>query len=108
MAGESEAFELVCEIIADKTSLTGPQVRGSVRLALKEGGLRAKVVTSRQLLAVVDRLMPDRLVAQGVERDQAIRVCKSVIVRLSKLNDKAREVGPGEMLGRLDRARQDR
>ncbi len=106
MAGESDAFEIACEVILSRTSLTGPQVRGSVRLALKEGGLRAKTVSTRQLLAVVERLMPERLVAQGLESDDARRVCDAVSTRLEAYTDPVQDIGPGSMLDRLDRARE--
>ncbi len=105
MAGESPSFEIACEVIEQNTRLTRPQVRGSVRLALKEGGLRPTLVGARQLVAVVEQLMASRLVAQGVPEDDAQRVCALVVARLRASEADQPDVGPGEMLTRLDKAR---
>lgn len=105
MAGESPSFEIACEVIEQNTRLTRPQVRGSVRLALKDGGLRPTLVGARQLIAVVEQLMPGRLAAQGVPEDEAKRVCELVVARLHSSEADQPDVGPGEMLSRLDKAR---
>ena len=107
MAGESPSFELACEVIEQNTSLTRPQVRGTVRLALKEGGLRPTLVGAGQLVAVVQMLMPTRLVGQGLSEEEAKRVCDQVVTRLEGMRSEQPDVGPGEMLNRLDKARRD-
>ncbi|MEO1175021.1 MAG: hypothetical protein AAFX94_23645 [Myxococcota bacterium] len=102
----SPAFEIVCSILQEQTQLTGPQVRGSVRLALKAGGLRPSTVTAPELIAVFERLMPRRLVGQGLSAEEAERVCSAVISRLENTDDRG-ATGPGDMLNRLDKARDD-
>lgn len=67
MANESTAFDLVCERIEQRTSLSRIEARGTVRLALKAAGLDAASVRPSEMTVVVRRLLPRELVARGVE-----------------------------------------
>ncbi|MEL6543468.1 MAG: hypothetical protein AAFQ82_02510 [Myxococcota bacterium] len=107
MAGESPSFEQACDVLEHNTSLTRPQVRGAVRLALKEGGLRPTLVGARQLTAVAKQLLPSRLVAQGLSEGEAAQVCELVVKRLESAAGDQPDVGPGMILNRLDKARRD-
>ncbi|MEM6531020.1 MAG: hypothetical protein AAF654_00285 [Myxococcota bacterium] len=106
MNGATAAFEIACSILQEQTELTGPQVRGCVRLALKAGGLRAATVSARELAVVFERLMPRRLMAQGLSAAASGQVCSTVIARLATTED-GTGTRPGDMLTRLDRARDD-
>ena len=73
----STVFEWVGAALQQQTTLPAAQARGMLRLALRDGGLEATTVTSKEMAAVIERLLPDRLRKGGVA-DPA-----SVCLRLS-------------------------
>jgi hypothetical protein len=76
----SSIFDLVSGEIERRTDLSTLEARGTVRLALKQSGLDARAVTSRQMAVMLERVMPVELRARGV-RD-AERVCETAIAAL--------------------------
>lgn len=62
----SAVFEWVGAALQEQTTLPPAQARGMLRLALRDGGLDAAAVTSKEMAAVLDRLLPDRLRKGGV------------------------------------------
>ena len=72
----SPVFERCCSELGERTSLDRMEVRGTVRLALKAGGLDPKSVDAVQMSAVLRRLLPAELEARGVESASA--VCESI------------------------------
>jgi hypothetical protein len=55
VADESPAFLAACETIVERTGMAAALVRGTVRLALREGGLSDEAVSAAQL--TVERLL---------------------------------------------------
>lgn len=60
-------FEWVCDEIERSTSLDGPVVRGTVRLALKEAGLNPDSVDPAGMGVVIDKVLPAELSAHGID-----------------------------------------
>jgi len=65
-------FEAVAEALEAGSSLDRLEARGTLRLALKEGGLIADSVTPVQMMALVQRVLPAQLGALGVERVESL------------------------------------
>jgi hypothetical protein len=62
----SQAFDQVCQALEEASSLNRLEARGTVRLALKEGGLDANTVTPAEMKVVVKRLLPRELESRGI------------------------------------------
>ncbi|MEM6531974.1 MAG: hypothetical protein AAF654_05090 [Myxococcota bacterium] len=100
----SDTFNIVCKALERATDLTGPQVRGTVRLALKSSGLEASLVGPQEMRAVLEQVMPEKLRAQGIDDD----ALPSVLAKIAKALDAKAPVepeGPASLFARLDRAR---
>jgi hypothetical protein len=69
---DSAAFELVCRSLEESTSLDRLEARGTVRLALRTGGLDARSVTPDQMRVVVEKLLPAELASRGVEETDTL------------------------------------
>ena len=76
MAATSAAFDRVCEELEHTTSLDRIQCRGTVRLALKDAGLDPARVQPREMVVVLQRVLPAALEARGV--DGAVALCEQV------------------------------
>lgn len=63
---ESAVFRAVAEALEAGTGWSRIEARGTVRIALKAGGLAPDSVTRSEMTAVLDRLMRDELEARGV------------------------------------------
>lgn len=74
---DSAAFEWLCHELEAATSLSKPEARGTVRITLKEAGLKASSVTADQVAVVLRRVLPRELSSLGVDDAQAIceRLC---------------------------------
>ncbi len=70
-------FDFTAERLEHHTSLDRLEARGTLRIALKMAGLRAKSVTAGQLCVVLEKLMPDELEKRDVS--DAAAVCRAVI-----------------------------
>lgn len=68
----STAFEHVCESLERRTSLDRLQCRGTVRLVLKEAGLDPARVQPREMIVVVQRVLPGALRSRAVEGPEVI------------------------------------
>ena len=99
----SKAFEYACEELERDGSLSGPQARGTVRLALKEAGFEPRKVQPSQLIAVFERLMKARLTAQGIGSDQANALCSKIVHGLSQIEETGGGDSAASMFDRLDR-----
>ena len=76
------AFAQASQRLAQRIHLTGPQARGTVRLALKAAGLDAQTVTNKQLAVVFSKVMPEKLEAHGVPASRATQVCEAIAAEL--------------------------
>lgn len=82
MAGS--VFDVTCRAIARHTSLDDALARGTLRLALSEGGLNPDTVDVRQMKVVVDRLLSAELSAHGI--DDAEGTCRTITQTLDKVD----------------------
>ncbi len=73
----SEFFDIIAESLEQHSSLDRLEARGTLRIALKAGGLDAKALTAEQLGVVFERLLPGELAMRGVE--DAAGVCAAVM-----------------------------
>jgi hypothetical protein len=65
-------FDFTAERLQETTSLDKLAARGTVRLALKAAGLDACSVTTRQMLVVLESVLPGELAKRGVEDGEAV------------------------------------
>jgi hypothetical protein len=79
----STAFEWLCEELEKNTTLEQLAVRGTVRIALKQGGLEATSATGDQLAVVLERVLPGELTDRGIE--DAEGVCRQIVARLEEI-----------------------
>jgi hypothetical protein len=98
-------FDSAAQLIAEKSGLTGPQARGSLRLVLKEAGFDAEEVTSKDLAVIVEKLLPKRLQAQGLDAGQAEALCRTLIDDLRTKAAASPSASSSTMFDRLDVAR---
>lgn len=96
---DSAAFELACEVLERDTSLDRLEARGTVRLALKAGGLDARSVAPDQMAAVVANLLPRELESRGVENGDA--VCTALRGKLSTMESSDVGETPEAVFSRL-------
>lgn len=81
---DSAAFEWVCDQLEERTSLSRLEVRGTVRLALKQAGLEAANVRPDQMKVVLEKVLPGELDSRGV--DAGAEVCRSLTAGLAALD----------------------
>ena len=62
----SYLFEWLCAELGKRTELGLPQSRGTVRLALKSAGIELRTLDKRQVLVLVERVLPHELQVRGV------------------------------------------
>ncbi len=65
-------FEFVSEELEKRSDLENLEARGTIRLALKSSGLTAREVTRKQMVVVIDQVMPRELRVRGVENPEAV------------------------------------
>jgi len=99
MAEDSLAFAAACQVVEELTELSGAQIRGTVRLALREAGLFDSRVTSSQLSVVAKGLLVRELRAGGVADAEA--VCEAVRARLASIPDVTNDDSPDAVFARL-------
>ncbi len=81
---DSPLFGWLCHELAAATAFSSIESRGTVRIALKKGGLNAETVTAVQLQVVVKRVLPEELRRRGCDDGQA--VCDAIAIRLKDQN----------------------
>jgi len=77
---DSAAFVWVCEQLERGTPLSAIEVRGTVRLALKQAGLDARAVTGSEMAVLLSKVMPLELQQRAVEN--AARLCQELATRI--------------------------
>ncbi|MEO1483842.1 MAG: hypothetical protein AAFU77_17165 [Myxococcota bacterium] len=100
----SDVFQRVCDALVHTTALTVPQIRGTVRLALRAAGLEASLISADEMRAVVRTILPQKLRAQGVSDVELVRVLDAVskAIDVDAPTDRS---GPASVFDRLDKAR---
>jgi hypothetical protein len=89
-------FEQTADGVEERTDLEKLEARGTVRLALKQAGLDAASVTARQMLVVLDQVLPGELEARGVERAQSVCEAIQTALKAAHPSDSASESDDAE------------
>ena len=100
----NDLFERAASSLREKTTLTEPQARGSLRLALKHGGCSAYEVTAQQLTVIFRTVMPKVLAAQGIAVEQAKAISEQIAANLAKVTTPNQPDAATFMFDRVDRA----
>jgi hypothetical protein len=87
---DSAAFAWVCDQLQRATPLSEIEVRGTVRLALKQAGLDARSVSGAEMSVLLTKVMPVELQQRAV--DNAARVCEDLATRIK--GERFAEAGP--------------
>ena len=98
-------FEFVAEELRKRSDLENLEARGTIRLALKSSGLTAREVTRKQMVVVIDQVMPRELRVRGVENPEAVceelsQAVKGLEVEAGEPTDKS----PEDVFRRLSRS----
>jgi hypothetical protein len=96
---ETRAFTTVCEKLEGLTALDRLQARGTVRLALKQAGLDASVVSPREMRVVLDKILPAELKARGIASFDTI--CRELGASLAALPAERAAESPESVFARL-------
>lgn len=70
-------FDFVSDELERLTRLEKLEARGTVRLALKAAGLDARSVTTPQMVATLEKVMPNEMKVRGVEDGE--QVCRTIV-----------------------------
>ncbi|HME68486.1 MAG TPA: hypothetical protein VKM54_01290 [Myxococcota bacterium] len=79
---DSAAFAWVCDQLQRATPLSEIEVRGTVRLALKQAGLDARNVSGAEMAVLLIKVMPLELQQRAV--DNAARVCEDLSTQINR------------------------
>ena len=96
---DSVVFEKVCDELERSTSLGRLEVRGTVRLALKQAGLDPRNVRGDEMAVVLNRLMPAELQSRGIA--DGARTCESIARGLAGVASPRAEETPEQIFKRL-------
>ena len=78
----SELFDLAARQLERHSSLDAIEARGTLRIALKAGGVDARTVEEPELRAVLEKLMPRELEVRGIADPEA--VCRAVLLDIER------------------------
>lgn len=73
----ADLFDVAADSLEQHTSFSRLEARGTLRIAIKSGGLDLKSLTADQLRVVIEKLMPGELEQRGVS--DAASICSRVI-----------------------------
>jgi hypothetical protein len=73
----ADLFDVAAGALERRTGLGSLEARGTLRIALKAGGVAARGLSEPQLRAVLEKLMPHELEVRGLRDAEAI--CAAVI-----------------------------
>jgi hypothetical protein len=96
---DSTVFEAVCDGLERATSLGRLEVRGTVRIALKNAGLDPRTVRGDEMAVVLQKLMPGELQSRGVADGD--KVCQAISRGLGGVASRAAEESPEDIFRRL-------
>ncbi|MFK7896528.1 MAG: hypothetical protein AB8G23_11865 [Myxococcota bacterium] len=75
-------FDMAADRLDDLTDLSRLESRGTLRIILKKAGFDARNVSASDLGVVLEKLLPEELVARGI--DDAENVVRRLIEGLAK------------------------
>ena len=96
---ETRSFAVVCEMLEGRTRLDRLQARGTVRLALKEAGIDPAAVTPREMIVVLEKILPGELRARGVASPESL--CRELATSLATLPREEGAETPDRIFARL-------
>ena len=85
-------FDFVSDELERLTKLEKLEARGTVRLALKAAGLDVRTVTTPQMVATLQKVMPEEIHARGVEN--GAQICQTIASRLEVAHPASGAVHP--------------
>jgi len=77
-------FDFVSDELERLTRLEKLEARGTVRLALKAAGLDSRTVTTKQMVATLEKVMPNEMRVRGVEAPE--QVCRTIVTALEAVH----------------------
>ena len=98
---DSAAFEWACGELERRSELDRLEARGTVRLALRSGGLEARTVTAEQLAVVFEKLLPRELDVRGVPDGDALSTSIAAGLRDAPLAASADGHSPEDVFRRI-------
>jgi hypothetical protein len=85
-------FDFVSDELERLTQLEKLESRGTVRLALKAAGLDVRTVTTQQMVATLEKVMPKEIGARGVENGE--QICRTIATALQVAHPSSGAVNP--------------
>jgi hypothetical protein len=85
-------FDFVSDELERLTKLEKLEARGTVRLALKAAGLDVRTVTTPQMVATLQKVMPNEIRARGVEHGD--KICQTIVTSLEAAHPGSGAVNP--------------
>jgi hypothetical protein len=96
---DAEAFDFVCNQIESRSGLDRLAARGTVRIALKQGGLDPRSVTPEQMAVVVERVLAAELANRGIAHSP--QLCGEIATRVRALATQSAGETPDAVFRRL-------
>jgi len=96
---DSEVFEQVCGELERATSLNRLEVRGTVRIALRDAGLDSRSVRPDQMTVVLQKVLPAALASRGIADGE--RACSAIVRALLSAPAGAAHESPEDIFRRL-------
>jgi hypothetical protein len=98
---DSKAFEIVCKELEEATTLSSIEARGTVRIALKQSGLDASVVSAREMDVILRVVLPKELTLRGVDDADAVSEAVATTLQTANLAEDQRADSPEAVFSRL-------
>ncbi len=95
----ASVFELAAEELARRTGWGQLAARGTLRIALKAGGLKPESLKPFQLRAVLKQVMPRELELRGI--DDPLPICAAMIEAVKNVDAGKISSDPDEVFRRL-------
>ncbi len=80
---DSSVFDRVADALDEMTDLSRLESRGTLRIVLKKAGFEARSVSPSELAVVLQKLLPQELVARGIENSE--QVSEALVSSLSEV-----------------------
>jgi hypothetical protein len=79
----ADLFDIAAERLEHHTEFNRLEARGTLRIALKDAGLKAQTLTLPQLEVVLEKLMPGELEQRRVK--DAVAICNIVMGEVARI-----------------------
>lgn len=98
---DAAAFDWLCTELESKSSLDRLEARGTIRIALKQAGLDVRTITLDQMQVVIDKVLPEELMARGIDDGSAICTALSQSIKGQSFGGGRAAQSPDEIFRRL-------